>query len=475
MRPSNTARPTATQTPVPTATRLPSITPTFDAASVVKRTPAPPAVCPEGDPNLTPDFQEVLSVEFPRLEEPILDFLNAGGMPQAVIKALEWTDQQGLEPDYSYDSAITSKAEFNRTHLYEADLTGDSVSELIVSRVNLYIFGCGEGKYKTLLSQENDDWSNRAASPWIVATSDMNLDGIPEIVVKSFALKLWALYRVFEWSADGYKSLLVTRPDNHLFYYPDVAAAEMGEMTLQDTDSNRTVELVIRGYDPFPNGLPSRGEEYTYMWNGEIFAYFSLEYSPPQFRFEAIQDGDRYSLAGNYEKALAFYQDAIFSDKLDWWSSERNRYEVICWATKPNCQQYPTPPASDPIEYPNLAAYAQYRIMLLHLLRGYLSDAQTVYNTLQSEFPASQPGHAYAEMATAFWDEYQTSQSMGLACGKAIEYATAHPVEILAYLGNGDYAIAYFGEQSLDYEPEDVCPFDQLSVISYQWKLITDN
>jgi hypothetical protein len=35
----------------------------------------------------------------------------------------------------------------------------------------------------------------------------------------------------------------------------------------------------------------------------------------------------------------------------------------------------------------------------------------------------------------------------------------AHPQDILAYLGNGDFEIAYFGEQSLTYKPDDVCPF----------------
>ena len=62
-------------------------------------------------------------------------------------------------------------------------------------------------------------------------------------------------------------------------------------------------------------------------------------------------------------------------------------------------------------------------------------------------------------MATDFQDEYQRSSDIGLACSKAIEYATEHAVDILAYLGNGEYGMVYFGDQSLEYKPEDVCPF----------------
>jgi hypothetical protein len=70
-----------------------------------------------------------------------------------------------------------------------------------------------------------------------------------------------------------------------------------------------------------------------------------------------------------------------------------------------------------------------------------------------SPTPSGQPGHAYAEMAQAFWDEYQSSRNLGSSCGKAVAYATAHP-DILIYLGSD-----YHGTQSLWYQPADICPF----------------
>jgi len=112
----------------------------------------------------------------------------------------------------------------------------------------------------------------------------------------------------------------------------------------------------------------------------------------------------------------------------------------------------PSPSPDDP-EYPRLAAYAYHRIMLLHLVRGYDLDASATYHTLQQKFPAGNPGHPYVEMATAFWDAYQSTHNMTNACGAAIEYAAVHP-EILVPLGSD-----YHGSQSHTYKPEDVCPF----------------
>jgi hypothetical protein len=97
--------------------------------------------------------------------------------------------------------------------------------------------------------------------------------------------------------------------------------------------------------------------------------------------------------------------------------------------------------------------------MLLYVVQGDLSDAKTVYDTLQTKFPAGQPSHADAELATAFWAGYQTSHSVAQACAPAIAYAAQHPADILAYLGRSDYSQNPFGDQSLTYKPADVCPF----------------
>jgi hypothetical protein len=187
---------------------------------------------------------------------------------------------------------------------------------------------------------------------------------------------------------------------------------------------------------------------------------YHQEFDPPEYRFQAVQDGDRLSLSGDYERALDLYQQAILSDNLKWWSPELRKYLQDTYIATP---VKPTP-LSDKNEYYSLAAYARYRIMLLHLVRGRLPEARVVYNTLQERFGGEEVGHPYAALAAAFWESYQVSQNIEQACHQAIEYAALHEIEILHYLGNlkntEDFSLAYdHGQQSLAYSPADVCPF----------------
>ena len=104
-------------------------------------------------------------------------------------------------------------------------------------------------------------------------------------------------------------------------------------------------------------------------------------------------------------------------------------------------------------EYFQLAGYSYYRIVLLHILRGYKSDAITTYKTLHQKFPKGNPGYPYVELANAFMNKYENTHTMIYACSAAIQYAVENP-EILTPLGSD-----YHGWQSHTYKPEDVCPF----------------
>lgn len=397
-----------------------------------------------------PDFSILGEAYPPPVSSLILDFLNSGGTGQEVISHL---GPREVRP-----------ASDLRKGFFERDVTGDGVPELFVRWDYIfYVFGCFQGEYVILLEQVPPLLT---FAPEVESVQDMNLDGIPEIVT-STRLCLWdrcATYAIYEWNGDEFESLIDTpdHPDYHM-----VDQSEPSGMSLEDIDANGTIELLLRGGVPpesfegeYYDGLPWREETNIYMWNGTAYVFLRTDYTPPEYRFQAIQDGDRAAEIGEYDEALDFYQQAIFSDELDWWSPERQCY------MQPPCRGYgdmflltptPTPipsPMPDPNEYDNLAAYAQFRIMLLHVLRGWSPEARTVYDTLQAKFPEGQVGHAYAEMATAFWSEYQSSRSLNQACGKAIAYARANPDDILTSIGSD-----YHGFQARVYEPEDVCPF----------------
>jgi hypothetical protein len=110
-------------------------------------------------------------------------------------------------------------------------------------------------------------------------------------------------------------------------------------------------------------------------------------------------------------------------------------------------------PSEDPTEYSRLAAYAYYRILLLHLVQEQEAEAASTYQTLQDTFGNDPYATPYAEMATAFWDAYQSTNKMYDGCAAAIQYAVEHP-EILIPLGSDHH-----GWQAKIYQPADVCPF----------------
>ncbi len=129
-----------------------------------------------------------------------------------------------------------------------------------------------------------------------------------------------------------------------------------------------------------------------------------------------------------------------------------NTYLAVWRGTDPGTPT-PAPPITT-TDYFELAAYSQFRIIVLHIRRGWISDARTVYDTLQAKFPEGQPGHIYAELATAFWDDFTATLDLSSACWEAMGFAISKRSEILPSLGS-----EHHGYQSQQYRPEDICPF----------------
>jgi hypothetical protein len=204
----------------------------------------------------------------------------------------------------------------------------------------------------------------------------------------------------------------------------------------------------------YPDGLPWRNKRTYYQWNGQYYSPLLIEFDDPEFRFQAIQDGDLAANKAEFDKALSLYQDAISDSNLKKYSREIRINLQENWFSQIGVKMpYPTPYSSDPIEYPYLATYAYYRIILLHLVQGQEAEAASTYQTLQDTFGTDPYAAPYVAMATAFWEAYQSTQRMYDGCAAAIQYAVEHP-EILTPLGSD-----YHGWQSHIYVPADVCPF----------------
>lgn len=455
--PTSTPKPTRTLNPTNTPRPVSTAIPTFNAASVITRTPAPSEQCPKLSDAPLPDIAQDpkdYSFTFSPREQEVLDYLNAGGNPSNLIALLRKT--------WPHPTTFTQNEIIQ-------DLTGDGAPEILIIPSELFIFGCQDGQYQTLMSRFSEAVIFNPIAQQLAGIQDMNLNGIPEVVVAEFGCGGWGAAQclnvlVYEWDGLEFKSLLPDRAgyDGVVSMIGGGLTKSLPDIDIKDTDGNGTLELILIGgiinsaYSDYFIHYPWRDKIDTYMWDGQYFVLHKTEFSAPIYRYQAVQDGDSAMQNGEYEKALGFYQSAIFNDQLLGWSRAYKEYYISLnnYKWDPAYQATPTPsaPLDDPQEYPFLASYARYRIMLTHIILGNMTEATIVYDTLQQKFPEGSPGHEFALVAKAFWDEYQTSSNAVLACKKTIPYAKP---EILIYLGS-EHHNAW---QDRTYHSEDICPF----------------
>jgi hypothetical protein len=434
--PSKTPReprnePTNTITPLPA---IPTFTPTFDASTIITVTPAPKAECP----TIKNDVNINLS-NFDDYYPELVTALNQGAPIEAIIDIFEKKFDQHYYPD--------GNISFHEKINYEIiDVTNDGTPEIILpgnaaTQKKAVILGCGEGEYKILFSRKYlEEYMH-------LLPVDANQNGITEIIIgdeSGTSTGAWFEVSIIEWHIDSFQELLTRVYSSTAFR----------SVRVKDLDNDKTKEVYWRFGAYIFSIPPWRRGTAILKWNGNEFILMPLNYDPAQYRFQAIQDGDTATLDGHFIEAIKSYQEAIFNKKLEWWSSQRQN-DTIFKIGHEGFSAVGTPALGnpEPSEYPSLAAYAYYRIMLLHIVQGHESDADTVYKTLQQKFSNDQYGQPYVEMAIAFWNAYQSTHKMYDGCAAAIQYAVEHP-EMLTPLGSD-----YHGAQSHIYMPADVCPF----------------
>jgi hypothetical protein len=412
----------------------PHLPPTFDVSTIVTAASAPQAECPEENPEIVADF----SGPYIYSSDEILTYLNSGGSLTQLAIALSARD-----PDSSWGKII--------------DLSGDGLSEVVYRGLGGYnILGCKGGKYQSLFEFARDDF--RIDLEEIL---DLNKNGIPELIFYSFIRHGFAEVYIIGWDGNDFSSLIDVGVDTTTGVVID-SVSTATDYKIIDTNGDVLKEIVV--VDNVQEALPDfsyywrplRNQTITLGWNGQNYVDLKPgNYTPPQYRFQAIQDADWQMRYGNYVAALSLYQEAIFNEQLEWWSPERKDYENYAYISQFEGKPITSPtPIPDATEYPRLAAYAYYRIMLLHIVQGHESDAGTVYKTLQQKFGNKSYSQPYVEMATAFWEAHWSTRGIYDGCAAAIQYTVEHP-EILTPLGGG----WYYGSQSHAYVPTDVCPF----------------
>jgi len=442
-----------------------TITPTFDVSTIVTVTPAPVGKCPVAD--LVSDF-DLSFIDFDNT--PLLDDEEEWARvdknrENAKENILEFLNTYGASPLVAY---LDKQGYINGEDYIYQDLTNDGIPEFVFGANPFHIFGCKNGYFESLF----EHWSRgRLRTPIITTLGDFNKNGIQEITFLTGIFSQGGRnYQIYEWNNNEFVSVL---PSNYP-EYPDIKfiflESSAGEIHYEDIDDDGFHELVVDSGIPlrsiYIDGFPWRNERTYYKWNGENYVLFKREFSIPddfpyadipEFRFQIVQDGDLAISQDEFSKALNLYQRAIHDNSLLSYSPEirKNYQERRISQIDENPPPTPTLLPEETSNYPKLASYAHYRIMLLQIIQGNLSEAENTYNILQKEFSQDQYSAPYTKMAKEFWQAYQENQNMNTACSAAIQYAAIHP-EILIPLGS-----YYHGDQSHIYLPEDICPFHE--------------
>jgi hypothetical protein len=289
--PSQTGTPTvtltATQTPTATITPLPTIatfTPTFDVSSIVTVTPAEKAECPKENPELEPNFNFCSLGDcsgYPFTEE-ILQFINLGGLLNKV------------EP---FGNVV--------------DLTGDGVKEIVYEGFTLTVYGCKDRKYDALLEIEGTQHA-----PYLDKIIDLNNNGLPELIISNYERRAFHSIRILEWVGNEFRSLIEIKfisfsnnPNGEIIRYDWLGGTTLN-YNIVDSNKDGIKEIVavdeIPVYDPgdLSRGLPWREETIILSWDGNNYVVANIEYSPPQYQFQSIQEGDRFTAMQRYKESL---------------------------------------------------------------------------------------------------------------------------------------------------------------------------
>jgi hypothetical protein len=462
--PTITRAPTRTQTLTPTNTSTPAPlilpgmpgfqpSPTYDPSLFPSATPASPPPCPVVNPDVPlPDSIKDKLLNYNDITDETLEFLNQGGSLDVLLQTII-----SMYPNEAGSSDLFDRLDFNN----------DGQAELLLEIRHLTVLGCSpDGNATYEIYGKFIDEGDIVIPPRIETIQDLNHNGFPEMLLTSRAfgfLSTAILLRIVEWDGKGINSVVEVIPSYpyrsiaEIGFFGEGIVYEKGSLELEDLDGNGTTEIIVNsgitGHpDTFAHG-PWRAGKDILTWNGVAYTLLSSKIDPPQYRFQAVHDADQAALLGEYDEALRLYQEAISSDQLMGWSLELYHQQIEL--SYLGIESTPTPYPASPEEYGHLAAYAHFRILLLHALRGNLLEAQAVYDTLQSKFQEGQPGYASAVLAQYFWRDFQETQDFGQACNQALASLGEQSVEIITWLSG------FHGWQSPSYAPVDLCPFGQ--------------
>ena len=392
------SEPTATET-LPTTTLAPptpTVLPPTPTESPVSPVPTEPPPTPTVEPLLAPpeSFDEAANW---------LAGAVADGMDVAVI--------QGALRDGGYL--------VGETDWLEVDLSGDGVEEWVVmvlepTTENIAVSGApgvvliadrssGEVSYQT--------GSGPSLAPELLQLEDFTGDGVLDLLYQYQTCGAHTCYH--EFYVLSYHGATVGR---QLLSNGDLNAPvsmDSASWQVEDRTEDGISDLVLTGGLIGSVGTgPQRAQKAVYAWNERTIALFEATYESANLRYFTLLDANDAFVLGNYDRALALYEEAATSDALQGsnWSNRGDEQSAI-------------------------KRYAGFRLLLIHLWRNEIEPAQQWLNWLSAQYPAD----SITQAAQLLYDEHAQSKNLPAACAKVREYVQSVP-DITVPLGDMGYA-----------------------------------
>lgn len=375
-------------------------------------TPRPTSTAlPVPEPRACPISAGQPALPGPQARE-ILDFLNRGGS--------HLTLGDFLQAEHSLSAPIV-----------ELDLNGDLFYDLAIATVGeqtgtVQVYLCAQDAYQLAYLTAPSMPPGRVT---IHSSQDLTGDGVADLLFwreQCGAHTCTAQVEVLIWDAE--------RLENR--FIGDTADLPSPQLELGQTEAPPAeIRITATGIGSVGAG-PYRMHTRSWTWDDQPYAFTVAgeELLDSRYRIHRLHDADDAASAGNFDAALAYYQQVIEDPLLDDWIAGEAGHAA-------------------------LAGYARFRRMITILEIGDLESAEQALAALLQAHPEGDPGHGFAAMGEEFWAALPTglvqagtlnAEALALGCQAAQAYAITHPESTLDPL--------YYGYANRTYGAESICP-----------------
>jgi len=253
---------------------------------------------------------------------------------------------------------------------------------------------------------------------------DMNNDGAAELVMSDSlcgAHTCFDNFKILSWNGIEFINRLADRTDR-----TDDLPNPRGEIS--DPDGDGIYDFVVQSGGISSVGAgPQRGKirVWTYDSAQGVWMFASDTPGESNFRLHILHDADVAATRGDYDTALTLYDRVVNDDTLQDW-------------------------IDPPTERENLTAFAMYREVMIHLLRGNTGATEATLTQMRNRFPPESTQTGYVDMALLFHATYPTG--LETTCAAVRDFATLHASTVLEPLGS-----IVFGYGNPDYTAGQMC------------------